>query len=114
MSGHTRPDIVALLEHWGMDTPTRSSGGWAPVRCGFHDDRSASASVHLDAGRYFCFACGTKGDVYSLIQERERLTFPEALAFGDRLQAAEGQPDSGTTTRFKRAYRPPGRRGRRL
>lgn len=96
-----------------MDTPTRQSGGWAPVRCGFHDDRSASASVHLDAGRYHCFACGVKGDVYALIQERERLTFREALAFGDTLTAAEDQPER-QNTRFKRAYRPPGRRGRRL
>lgn len=31
------------------------------VRCRFHDDRSASLSLDLDAGVFHCFGCGQQG-----------------------------------------------------
>ncbi len=49
----------------------RERGGWQSVRCpnqGAHSrgDRSPSASVNLDLGRFRCHACGLAGDGYDL------------------------------------------------
>jgi hypothetical protein len=48
-----------LLEAWNWDTP-RSDTRWCSVRCGHHDDRRASARVHIEEGAYTCLACGLK------------------------------------------------------
>jgi len=35
----------------------------ARIHCIFHDDRSASLSVDLDAGVFHCFGCGQQGGI---------------------------------------------------
>ncbi len=38
------------------------------VRCPFHQDRTASLSVDLDAGVFHCFGCGQQGGVKAFAQ----------------------------------------------
>ena len=112
LTEHTRPSIAAVLSRYGLEVPERT--GWRPVQCPFHDDRSASASVNTDLGGFRCHGCGVSGDAYRLLMEREGITFPQALELGDRLEAdpnAEGE--TPRLRKGKRAYRPPGRRGRK-
>lgn len=80
---HTRPDIAAVLEAHGATVPRRS--GWVPIKCPYHDDRNASASVHLDKQAFKCHSCDVKGDSYSLIQHHEGCDFKQALTIGDNL-----------------------------
>ncbi|MCJ7487062.1 MAG: DNA primase [Candidatus Aminicenantes bacterium] len=47
--------------------------------CPFHTEKTASFTVDDEKQLYHCFGCGAGGDIYSLIMERENLTFPEAL-----------------------------------
>ncbi len=49
--------------------------------CPFHSDTHAgSFRVHVESGAFSCFACGTKGgDILAFIQQRDGLTFREAL-----------------------------------
>lgn len=110
---HTRPSIAAVLSQHGVDVAERT--GWRPVRCPYHDDSTASASVNTDIGRFNCHACGVKGDVYDLLMYRERITFREALVLGDRLEADPNATDhkTGRVAGTKRGYKPPGRRGRK-
>lgn len=52
-------------DHWG--------------RCPFHEEKSASFHITPSRGFYKCFGCGKGGDVFRFLEEKEGLTFPEAL-----------------------------------
>jgi hypothetical protein len=59
----------------------RHANGWAQGRCPFHDDGTASLSVHLDSprGGWRCFAgCGS-GDLLSFHMRLTGLGFLEAV-----------------------------------
>jgi DNA primase len=47
--------------------------------CPFHTEKTPSFTVDDEKQLYHCFGCGVGGDIYSLVMERENLTFPEAL-----------------------------------
>jgi DNA primase len=47
--------------------------------CPFHAEKTPSFTVDEDKQLYHCFGCGVGGDVFSLVMEKENLTFPEAL-----------------------------------
>jgi len=47
--------------------------------CPFHNEKTASFSVHSTHQFYKCFGCGAGGDVIKFVMEIERLTFYEAL-----------------------------------
>ena len=47
--------------------------------CPFHTEKTPSFTVDDEKQFYHCFGCGAGGDIYSLLMERENLTFPEAL-----------------------------------
>jgi len=44
-----------------------------------HDDRTASASVNRERGRFRCFGCGISGDAIDLYQLELGLSFIEAV-----------------------------------
>ncbi len=47
--------------------------------CPFHTEKTPSFTVDEEKQLYHCFGCGVGGDVFSLVMEKENLTFPEAL-----------------------------------
>jgi DNA primase len=47
--------------------------------CPFHNEKTASFSVHATRQFYHCFGCGASGDVFSFVQKVENVTFPEAV-----------------------------------
>ena len=47
--------------------------------CPFHTEKTPSFTVDDEKQFYHCFGCGAGGDIYSLLMERENMTFPEAL-----------------------------------
>ncbi len=49
--------------------------------CPFHSEKTPSFTVDDEKQLYHCFGCGVGGDIYSLVMERENLTFPEALKY---------------------------------
>jgi DNA primase len=106
MTQHTRPDIVDVLTRHGANVRARS--GWAAIKCPYHGDTTASASVNTTIGRFNCHGCGVRGDVYDLIQHYESCDYPAALALGDNYQPSSVVSDSKQST-----FKPEGRRGRR-
>ena len=46
--------------------------------CPFHADRHPSLTLSPTHAAYHCFACGAKGDIFSLVQHMEKCTFVEA------------------------------------
>lgn len=47
--------------------------------CPFHSERTPSFNVNDDTGRYMCFGCGAKGDVFNFVQSMEHLDFIGAV-----------------------------------
>ena len=80
-------DIPALKARHPLAEVVEAAGvrlsGRGRVRqgfCPFHDEAEPSFTVYGDSQRFWCFGCGTGGDVLDFIQHVEGLSLPEALA----------------------------------
>ena len=47
--------------------------------CPFDGEKTPSFSVHATRQFFHCFGCGKSGDVFKFVQEREQISFPEAI-----------------------------------
>lgn len=63
--------IEDVLEHYGADLTRVPAYKWAKVKCPFHDDRIASASVYLEQDSFACHACDVHGDPLNTIARAE-------------------------------------------
>lgn len=54
--------------------------------CPFHQEKSPSFSVNVQAGYYVCFGsgCGAKGDLFRFIMDHENVSFMEAMQIAGR------------------------------
>ena len=69
-------DIVDLIsEHVGLKKKGREMVGLCP----FHEDHRPSMNVNAAKQIFKCFACGAGGGVFTFVQMRENLTFPQAI-----------------------------------
>jgi DNA primase len=70
-------DIVSVV---GEHVRLRKAGTYRYMGlCPFHNEKSASFSVHSTHQFYKCFSCGKGGDVFNFVMEIEGLSFYEAL-----------------------------------
>ena len=49
--------------------------------CPFHSEKTPSCTVYLENNSFYCFGCGTGGDVVTFIMKIENLDYIEALKF---------------------------------
>jgi DNA primase len=69
-------DIVDIVgEHVGLKRKGKEMVGLCP----FHDDHRPSLYVNPAKQIFKCFACGAGGSVFTFVQMRENLTFPQAV-----------------------------------
>ncbi len=85
-----RTDLVSLIG--GYLKLERKGKNYVGL-CPFHSEKTPSFTVSPDKQLYHCFGCGTSGNVFSLIMEMEKLTFPEAVRFL-ALQAGVSIPET--------------------
>ena len=60
----------------------RRCAPWEPTfkgLCPFHDDHHPSFTVDPRWQNYRCWSCGKNGDIFTFVQEHEKVSFPEAL-----------------------------------
>ncbi len=69
-------DIVELI---GQYVNLKRAGANLRGICPFHEERTPSFMVSPDKQIFKCFGCSKGGDIFSFIQERENLTFPETV-----------------------------------
>jgi DNA primase len=55
------------------------SGTGFKARCPFHNEKTASFSVTPEKGMFYCYGCQKGGDIFTFVQEIEKITFREAL-----------------------------------
>jgi DNA primase len=100
-----KPPIKDLLEHYGADNVI-DRGSWAPVKCPFHEDRSASASVNTGANTFKCHTCDFGGDSFALVMWQEAIKdFGSAVEFCERILGGSygAVPQSGKGKRRRRS-----------
>ena len=116
--------IDDVLKHYGGNPPRRTNG-WRKMKCCFHGDSHASASLNFDTEYFICFACDMKGDGINLIKEKEGFkNYNEAYKYAETIldtSAITLQQNNRTGSRLSGVKRandggrrqvPLGRRGR--
>ncbi|MCO5298031.1 MAG: DNA primase, partial [Fimbriimonadaceae bacterium] len=71
-------------------------GKWKGL-CPFHDDKNPSFEVNPSIGRYHCWACGEKGDIFSWVMKTRNVEFREALEILAREAGVELEAYKGPT-----------------
>lgn len=66
-----RPSIEEVFDHYGARI--LSGNNWQKAFCPLldHEDKNASASVNVELGKWNCFSCDKRGDVFDIIIENE-------------------------------------------
>jgi DNA primase len=73
----TAVDIVEII---GKDVKLTQRGRNFVGLCPFHDEKTPSFTVSRSNQLYYCFGCGSGGDVYNYLVNSRQMTFPEAVA----------------------------------
>ncbi len=71
-------DIVDVI---AQHTPLKQAGKSHKGLCPFHREKTPSFHVDRDKGFFYCFGCGTGGDVFKFVMLTERFSFPEAVEY---------------------------------
>ncbi len=73
-----KADIVELASQY---TNLKQRGKRWFGLCPFHSEKTPSFTVDPEKKLYHCFGCGAGGDIFTLIMEKEKLSFWEAIKF---------------------------------
>ena len=69
-------DIVDVISQY---LQLKKSGQNHFAHCPFHEDKTPSFSVNSQKQIFYCFSCGTGGNVFNFLREMEGLSYPEAI-----------------------------------
>lgn len=69
-------DIVNVISHY---IPVKRSGKNYKAVCPFHNDHDPSLTITPEKKIYKCFVCGNGGNVFTFVQNYEKISFPEAV-----------------------------------
>lgn len=72
-------DATDIVEVVSAHTELRRAGARHSGLCPFHDERTPSFSVDPQEKLYHCFGCGVGGDVIRFVEEKEGLSFADAV-----------------------------------
>lgn len=71
-----KADIAEIIGHY---IPLIKKGKNLTAVCPFHDDHNPSLSISNDKQIYKCFVCGNGGNVFTFVQNYEKVSFVEAV-----------------------------------
>ncbi|RPJ07826.1 MAG: DNA primase, partial [Deltaproteobacteria bacterium] len=71
-------DIVDVV---GQVVPLRRAGNRHVGICPFHKEKTPSFHVDSENQFYYCFGCGSGGDVFSFVMKHQNVTFGDALKY---------------------------------
>lgn len=80
---------VSIVEVASEFCDVKRSGNKHLACCPFHQEKTPSCSFNEEEGFFYCFGCGKKGNVYTLLMELRGLSFPDAVRnLGERVGIA--------------------------
>jgi DNA primase len=87
---------VDIIDVIGRAVHLRRSGNRHVGLCPFHEEKTPSFQVDAENQLYYCFGCGTGGDVLSFIMRHQNLTFADAVKYlADRYNIPLPQKEQG-------------------
>ena len=69
-------DIVQIVSDY---VPLKRAGSRLKGLCPFHQEKTPSFSVDPNNQLFYCFGCGTGGDLFKFVMLYDKLEFPEAV-----------------------------------
>lgn len=72
-------DAADIVDFVQQVTPLKLAGARYKGLCPFHREKTPSFTVDRTKGLFYCFGCGTGGDIFKFLTLTERFTFPEAV-----------------------------------
>jgi DNA primase len=73
--------VANIVDIASLYTTLRQRGRNHVGLCPFHSEKDPSFTVDQDKQFFHCFGCGQGGDVFTLVMEKENMSFPEAVEF---------------------------------
>lgn len=70
---------LSVVDVLGSYIKLEKSGANFKARCPFHNEKTPSFMVSPSRNSYYCFGCQASGDIFSFVQEFEKLDFVGAL-----------------------------------
>lgn len=91
-----RCDIVQIV---GERVRLKKTGRNLAGLCPFHQEKTPSFTVAPDKQMYYCFGCGSGGDVFRFLMQAENIPFPEAVRSlaeraGVSIPERDGEPEA--------------------
>jgi DNA primase len=80
-----KPDIIATMEREEIEVKRRGRDFWLK----HHGEKTASCKISPENQTFYCFGCGSKGDVIDFIMELHGLSFKDACKY---LSIIPGKP----------------------
>ncbi|MCX6582118.1 MAG: DNA primase [Candidatus Aminicenantes bacterium] len=72
---------LSITEVAGLYVDLKPAGKNLKALCPFHTEKTPSFFVMPDKNSFTCYGCNKFGDIFTLVQEMENLSFPEAMNF---------------------------------
>jgi len=70
---------VNIVDFIAQYVQLKKSGNRFMGLCPFHSEKTPSFSVSPDKNLFYCFGCGTGGNIFTFLMEYENISFPESV-----------------------------------
>jgi DNA primase len=80
-----KPDILAVIEREGIELKQRGRDYWIK----HHGEKTASCKISPERQTFYCFGCGSHGDIIDFISELHGQNFKDACRY---LHITSGKP----------------------
>ncbi|MCK4766262.1 MAG: DNA primase [Candidatus Aminicenantes bacterium] len=72
---------VPILDVAGLYVDLKPAGKYLKGLCPFHTEKTPSFFITPEKDSFSCYGCNKFGDIFTLVQELENISFPEAMNF---------------------------------
>lgn len=72
---------VSITETAALYVELKPAGKYYKALCPFHTEKTPSFFVNPEKESFTCYGCNKFGDIFTLVQEIENISFPEAMNF---------------------------------
>lgn len=72
---------VSILDVASLYLNLKPAGKYYKALCPFHTEKTPSFFVMPEKNNYVCYGCNRFGDIFTLVQEMENISFPEAINY---------------------------------
>ncbi len=98
-------DRLSIADVVGSYIKLEKAGANYKAKCPFHHEKTPSFMISPGRNSYYCFGCGAKGDIFTFVQEFEKVDFIGALKMlADKagVELTQYKSDSAANTEMER------------